>query len=195
MIKIEDCIYTSCYCEENVYKLIESYPGNKDDISAIFISNPRKQCVIWCQKKSEEPMVEPVVWDYHVVAVAKDVNSDSRFIYDLDTVLPFPCPFETYISQCFRPKHPHIDSFYLDFASRSGHYFRPISGSQYLETFSSDRSHMIDKSSGKWLSPPPSYDPIFKSDLGHNLQDFLSFSNNSVAGQWMAGDELVDSFK
>ena len=129
-------------------------------------------------------MIEPVIWDYHVIAVVKDSITQKSLVYDLDTVLSFPCPFESYISQCFRPKHPCIDQFYLDFAFGTGHYFRPVSGSQYMEKFSSDRSHMIDKNSGKWLSPPPNYEPIFEPNLGHNLQHFLSFNINSLPGEW-----------
>ena len=45
------CCYTSCYCEENVYKLLEGVretaPGKLGSMSAVFISNS-EQCVpLW----------------------------------------------------------------------------------------------------------------------------------------------------
>lgn len=44
----EDCTYTGCYCEENVYKLIEQLgrrnPTNDlSNLYAVFISNDKKQ--------------------------------------------------------------------------------------------------------------------------------------------------------
>nr|XP_015213295.1 PREDICTED: protein N-terminal glutamine amidohydrolase [Lepisosteus oculatus] len=42
----QDCIYTSCYCEENVWKLCEHIMTRKqypeDGVYAVFISNERK---------------------------------------------------------------------------------------------------------------------------------------------------------
>ena len=45
-----DCTYTSCYCEENIYKLIERLGSgghgtsiSLDSLYAVFISNNSKQ--------------------------------------------------------------------------------------------------------------------------------------------------------
>ena len=47
--KKEDFIYTHCYCEENVFKMLEKFlkENKEDQFYAIIISNPRKQVAIW----------------------------------------------------------------------------------------------------------------------------------------------------
>jgi len=110
-------VYTSCYCEENVYLLAEAFSARKDadigwpwDIYIVFISNPGKTVALWQQKAREDV----VVWDYHVVLVLRaqtpsrsevrtrgaraDDKSDGTpsqqtWVYDFDTRLPLPCPW------------------------------------------------------------------------------------------------------
>lgn len=192
MIERENCVYTACFCEENVYKFISENSGHFEDMFAVFISNPLKQCAIWYQKMSEDPTVIPVCWDYHVVVIAK--KSLNFLVYDLDTALSFPCPLEEYLSQCFRPSPSEISQWWYQFAIKTGHYFRPVNSYDFLETFSSDRSHMIDKTTGRWNSPPPKYEPIFKPDLGSTLLDFLDFENTSLPGKWLDYDQFSQYF-
>ncbi|KAJ8334463.1 hypothetical protein SKAU_G00401020 [Synaphobranchus kaupii] len=63
----QECMYTSCYCEENVWKLCEHVKnqnkGTFDHIYAVFISNERRM------KSSRGG--QPVVWDYHVILLHK----------------------------------------------------------------------------------------------------------------------------
>uniref|UniRef100_A0A2K5Y7L5 Protein N-terminal glutamine amidohydrolase n=1 Tax=Mandrillus leucophaeus TaxID=9568 RepID=A0A2K5Y7L5_MANLE len=97
------CVYSSCYCEENIWKLCE-YIKNHDqyplqECYAVFISNERKMIPIW--KQQARPGDGPVIWDYHVVLLHVSSGGQS-FIYDLDTVLPFPCPFDTYVEDAFK---------------------------------------------------------------------------------------------
>jgi len=188
MIEAEDCVYTSCYCEENVFKMIENYPGNIANIFAVFISNPQKQCAIWRQKSSADPDF-PVIWDYHVIAIEK--NDTGCVVYDLDSTLPFPSNLEAYANQAFRPKTSiHNMDLLLE---RFGQRFRPVKGSAFLESFSSDRSHMLNN--GEWMAKPPSYPPLFKDSLGHNLFQFLDFSESSLPGSWMDYQQFIDFFK
>ena len=47
-----DCLYASCYCEENVYKLVEkmrnsSKCGDLNEIWAVFISNSDRCVPLW----------------------------------------------------------------------------------------------------------------------------------------------------
>jgi hypothetical protein len=94
--KPTDYQYASCYCEENIYhyllQQLASTPITSTNTSTstntntntnttntlevgsgtceswvCFISNDLKQCPIWEQKKGSKG--EPVVWDYHVVAL------------------------------------------------------------------------------------------------------------------------------
>ena len=45
------CCYASCYCEENVYKLVEGvrdqFPARLSSLSAVFISNTEKCVPLW----------------------------------------------------------------------------------------------------------------------------------------------------
>ena len=192
MIKREDCLYTSCYCEENIYKFIRKHCEQFDEVYAVFITNPRQQCVIWCQKLSDAPAVTPVCWDYHVVAVAR--KSSEHYVFDFDTTLSFPCPLDLYAKECFKPSNPEISQWWLQFAIMTGHYFRAVKGPDFLKTFSSDRSHMIDESSGNWKSDPPGYEPIYRPDLGHNLMDFLDLENTALPGKWLDFSNFLELF-
>ncbi|OUM57742.1 hypothetical protein PIROE2DRAFT_17174 [Piromyces sp. E2] len=86
----KDFIYTSCYCEENVYKLCEKLHRRffipLSRIYAVFISNEDKQ-------------------DYHVIALVKGEEGQPNVIFDFDSTLPFPCEFNAYIINAIYPKH------------------------------------------------------------------------------------------
>ncbi|XP_008586725.1 PREDICTED: protein N-terminal glutamine amidohydrolase isoform X5 [Galeopterus variegatus] len=152
--------------EENIWKLCE-YIKNHDqypleECYAVFISNERKMIPIW--KQQTRPGNGPVIWDYHVVLLHVSSGGQS-FIYDLDTVLPFPCPFDTYVEDAFKSD----DDIHPQFRRK----FRVIRADLYLKNFASDRSHMKD-SSGNWKEPPPPYPCIETGDCKMNLNDFIS---------------------
>ncbi|XP_006879374.1 PREDICTED: protein N-terminal glutamine amidohydrolase [Elephantulus edwardii] len=165
----DSCAYSSCYCEENVWKLCE-YIKNRDqypleECFAVFISNERKM-------------------DYHVVLL--HVSSDGQsFIYDLDTVLPFPCPFDTYVEDAFKSD----DDIHPQFRRK----FRVIRADLYLKHFASDRSHMKD-SSGNWREPPPPYPCIETGDSKMNLNDFISMNPAVGWGAVYTLSEFVHRF-
>ena len=51
----DECEYTSCYCEENVWKLCQRLQEKEDlrhlhRASAVFISNPARSVPLWSQK-------------------------------------------------------------------------------------------------------------------------------------------------
>ncbi|KAI0350075.1 hypothetical protein OH77DRAFT_1413760 [Trametes cingulata] len=75
-----DSVYTSCYCEENIYLLAQTFTrlsgAHSTDtlgsswpwqIYVVFISNGGKTVVLWSQKAARDGGW--VVWDYHVVLV------------------------------------------------------------------------------------------------------------------------------
>ena len=150
-----------------------------------------KQCVIWHQRLSKEPAVTPVCWDYHVIAIGK--KDSQTLVFDFDTTLSFPCLLDEYAYKCFRPSNPEISQIWLQFSRCNGHFFRPIRSLDFLSSFSSDRSHMIDKT-GSWTSEPPKYAPIFKPEKGNNLMDFLDFNNTILPGRWIDFNSLLTFF-
>ncbi len=69
--------------------------------------------------------------------------------------------------------------------------FRVVDACQYLNNFSSDRSHMKAED-GTWLKQPPSTLPIFKGN--NNLDDFISMEKSEFLGTVMDLEEFVKTF-
>ncbi|KAF9533441.1 N-terminal glutamine amidase-domain-containing protein, partial [Crepidotus variabilis] len=184
----QDSVYTSCYCEENVYMLSKSFSSDPEitkiwDPFVVFISNSSKTVALWSQKAAPKPD-GPVVWDYHVVLILKSKifqyeshGTDSglqhdAWVYDFDTTLENPSNFQEYVM------HTFSDGLPPSFQS----LFRVISASDFLEFFASDRSHMLVTAHGpdisadggistnisRYYSPPPLYHPIQGSAAAAN---------------------------
>ncbi|KAM4822995.1 protein N-terminal glutamine amidohydrolase isoform X3 [Urocitellus parryii] len=131
-----------------------------------------------------EPREAFMLMDYHVVLLHVSSGGQS-FIYDLDTVLPFPCPFDTYVEEAFKSD----DDIHPQFRRK----FRVIRADSYLKNFASDRSHMKD-SSGNWREPPPPYPCIETGDSKMNLNDFISMDPEVGWGAVYTLSEFVHRF-
>lgn len=59
MIPLESAPYQSCYCEENVFKLLELC-DDRDGLFAVIVSNDDKAVTLWCQKSAPTEMYESV---------------------------------------------------------------------------------------------------------------------------------------
>ncbi|KAG2382850.1 hypothetical protein C9374_004817 [Naegleria lovaniensis] len=170
--KKTQCIYTHCYCEENIWKLCERMktenPLELDNCYAIFLSSEKSVLPMWYQKDNGEL----IVWDYHVILIHKGSNSSST-VYDFDTRLPFPTSFSNYVFRSWLvtyllPNPPkRLISMINDLL------FRIVPAREYLETFSSDRSHMWNAETNSYSAPPPSY-PCIQGNTSTrmNLDDF-----------------------
>jgi hypothetical protein len=103
-------------------------------------------------------------------------------VYDVDTVLSYPCPLHDYLAQSF-PECKAWDGRYAPL-------FRVISAKCYIERFASDRSHMFNARTKEWNSPPPSYDCInVHGDQGSNFQHYINFKQNAIAAETQTGDD------
>ncbi|XP_048084884.1 protein N-terminal glutamine amidohydrolase isoform X1 [Alosa alosa] len=182
----EECVYTSCYCEENIWKLCEHIKAQHQhciqDVYAVFISNERRMVPIWKQKSSHGD--QPVVWDYHVILL-HNWNSGESYIYDLDTVLPYPCPLSLYEKEAFRSDH------YLKESYRRK--LRVIPAETFLSSFASDRSHMKDEV-GHWKMLPPSYPCIETAESKMNLNYFISMDAQVGWGKVYSLSEFMEHF-
>lgn len=182
-----DCVYTSCYCEENVWKLCEHIQAQEmcplDEVHAVFISNENKAIPIWKQKSSIGG--EPVIWDYHVVLLHFNPQAQS-FVYDLDTTLPFPCPFDVYSREAFKSDELLKPEFRRK--------MRVIPAVTYLKKFASDRSHMKN-SNGTWRMSPPPYPCIETTECKMNLDEFISMDPNVGFGRVYKLPEFVMNFE
>lgn len=144
--------YTPYFCEENIWRLAASEHVPKGWV--VFVYSTAGACPVWNQKAGGPG--QAVFWDYHVVYAG-----DAK-IWDLDSVFGPVLPVEDWVNSSF-PLNRELPPEYRP-------WFRMIEREDFLESFSSDRSHM--KRDGEWLAPPPSWPPIFDPDTGMNLDSF-----------------------
>ena len=152
--------YCPFYCEENIWHLAQAPEFAGVETLVALVSNPGHTCLFWdqrvCQAKDE-----PVLWDYHVVLLAR---RPEWVVYDLDTQLPFPINADTYLAHTFRGEGVIPPAYEPRFVL--------FEGADYVNTFASDRSHMLDKD-GQWLAPPPKWPPVH-ADQGEGFLDLLT---------------------
>lgn len=183
---VDKCTYTSCYCEENVWKLCEhvqrTSPPELVHCYCVFISNENKQIPLWYQKSSWRPD-GIVTWDYHVIFLYK--HDDVSLVFDLDSKLPFPCQFTEYAAKGIRPNVTLRKQFHRK--------FRVIPASLFLSTFACDRSHMLDANKD-WMSEPPPYPCISTQDSTNNIHDFISMDTGVGVGTVLDFEGLTEKF-
>ena len=192
----EQCTYTACYCEENVWKLCEQFKSHRRDIDTlyvVFISSHERMIALWKQKAGDSKLDHLAVWDYHVILLLKEKNDKKALVYDLDSVLPFPVEACDYVRVALRP------GVVLRVGGWPGtkipdKSYRVIPGETYLQEFASDRSHMVKKDGG-WIADPPTYPAIASNNSTNNIQEFISMDPSSLApGQVMSEEEFTKTF-
>ncbi|CAN8002062.1 unnamed protein product [Ixodes hexagonus] len=183
-----ECVYTACYCEENVWKLCERTRSSQPDLlaqcSVVFVSNRRQTVPIWCQKSGSDD-TGLSVWDYHVLFVYRPADGRPCKVYDLDTTLNFPEDFATYVEHAFHPR--------ASLTPELAPMFRVVSAAQFLDTFASDRSRMR-ASDGSWLKPPPHYPCISTASSTDNLDEFVSVDEAVGVGKVYTLEQFVRRF-
>ncbi|EDQ86700.1 uncharacterized protein MONBRDRAFT_10698 [Monosiga brevicollis MX1] len=179
----QSLLYTSHYCEENVYKLLERvqqhHPEQLDRWYALFLSNQARHMAIFAQSLGDPVRGSVVVWDYHVIALrlgAAHPSAAEDLVFDFDSVLPFPCDAETYLNATF----PYS---FLDLAHNMRAQVHMVPAKQFLSTFASDRSHMR-RHDGSYTKPPPPYPCIHSPDAPstNNLSAFLAIRGAQDVG-------------
>jgi len=192
--KLENCKYTSCYCEENVYLLCKdflekqkthSFGDNlKHEAFAVFVTNKEKKAELRQQKAGQGRYYNTVIWDYHVIFIHKLIEETPEkkvgsLVYDLDTTLRFPEEFERYYKEVFDfPREPGAEIF-----------FRVVDAKSLIENFCSDRSHMVmgmKKVQKKFVkvyhAEPPTYPEIVNAKGEKmNLPEYWNLDNKDPA--------------
>ena len=155
-------LYTPYFCEENIWHLCQHSQISSQEIRIIFISNDKKICPFFYQRACSSPQY-PVWWDYHVILICKE-----RYwvVWDLDTVLTCPIQVEDYLRFTFGDP----DSIPQPYSPR----FKVIVRHQFIQKFSSDRSHMRTPS-GQWVASPPPWPQIFHSGK-NTLNNFIKMT-------------------
>lgn len=134
---------TPFFCEENVWLLCRDAPWQAR-MSAVVVANAAGTVAMWAQRAAD---VDPIIWDYHVVAVVDDdargplvVDSDCRS--GLILTLPdwLRASFRAGIRGAFLPD------------------FRVMRAADYVDVLASDRRHMRD-AHGEPTRPFPPWPP------------------------------------
>ncbi|HIO91508.1 MAG TPA: hypothetical protein EYG68_01530 [Leucothrix mucor] len=162
--------YQAYYCEENIWQLAKQ--RDESDGEVWFIINPNKSVATAMQQAATDQAF--VVWDYHVI-----YYSPTEGIFDLDTLCDFPCEPQQYLQASFLDFLPYLDEEYAP-------YFRVVSAQDYLNNFSSDRTHMLDES-GEYSATPPPWNLIGKE---HNLAAYSDFYDKEF-GNILSLNQLI----
>ncbi len=150
------------FCEENVWRLLADSalpePG-----AALFVTNRTRTVAMWGQRAAG---LDPIVWDYHVVALLQDAG----LVVDLDDREQVARPLTDWLRHAFRAGiEPALQP-----------HFRIVPRESFLATFSSDRSHMRDEA-GRPRQPFPRWPALFRPELGMTLPRFLDL-DDPIAG-------------
>ncbi|KAG0554828.1 hypothetical protein M758_12G125200 [Ceratodon purpureus] len=186
---LSDFVYSSCYCEENVYMLCKKLSElglaapDASDLFVVFISNPKRQIPIWRQKSSKD-VGGLCIWDYHVICIQRDLRREKAVtVWDLDTTLPCPTTFKDYWNGAFQP--------WVSLKPEFSRLYRVIAAPVFLRTFASDRRHMKNKD-GSWMARPPPYDCLVAEDGAvHNLEEFITMSDEYVISDPEEAESLL----
>ncbi|XP_025413079.1 protein N-terminal glutamine amidohydrolase isoform X2 [Sipha flava] len=160
--------YTTTHGEENIWHLAKSILESNKSVKdlkcyVVALSNSNKCVHLWKQTMKENDYRDGLIfWDYHVFCVVKHKNQ--TWVFDMDSKLPFPVSFAQYDKEAVRHDFPDIKR-----------YFKIIDAQTYIDTFSSDRNHMLK--GGVWLSPPPTYPPILNKEKQSNLENIISMED------------------
>ncbi len=146
MITQDSAYYTPYFCEENIWQLgryLIAQQQSVEDFSVLLLSNHARQIPLYQQGLA--PTGQAVIWDYHVILYQ---HAPTPRIYDLDTRLPCPVPFNIYYQHTFPaptqiPQHLFIQ-------------VRVIPLAAYLTHFHSNRHHMRN-AAGEPLVPFPTW--------------------------------------
>ena len=150
-------MYCAFFCEENIWQLAKKMSAQTPDLnngSVLFFLSRSSDSGGSCLAIRNQIAFEVGTtgfWDYHVVLL----DSQERLIYDLDSRLDCPVSAEQYFAQTF----PSQSSLPAEVQT----VVRSVRVPEYLERFSSDRSHMID-AAGEPREPFPKWPPIIADD-------------------------------
>lgn len=150
------------FCEENVWQLLRS-PELPPPRAAVFVSNATRTVAMWGQRAAAR---DPLVWDYHVVLLLPTHG----LVVDLDDREQAAWPVRAWLAHAFRG----------DVAAEFAPRFRVVDGPEFVATFSSDRSHMLD-ARGEPQRPFPAWPAPFAPARGMNLMRFVDVAD-PIAG-------------
>lgn len=141
------------------------------------------QVPFWRHRASRDPDGF-ILWDYHVIVVQFPASEmGPAVIHDLDAELSThsraPFPFSDYTAQALRPS-----AVTAILAPEMSRLYRVVPATVFLNTFASDRSHMLIDGGACYAKPPPSYPCIVAANgETHTLPNFLEMPLPENAAQ------------
>lgn len=163
-ITLKDCVYTPCFCEENVWNLCNRFRVmgllDLEQCKVVFVSNKDRCVALWRQRAGLRDTRIPVIGDYHCFAMHN--HRGEWNVFDLDSTLAFPENMDHYYKETFCPQKRK--------PAKYNPKFRVIDAEDFMQHFASDRSHMKNNE-GIYLSPAPRYPPIRTTTDVNNLND------------------------
>ena len=160
--------YKQFFCEENIWHLTVNLNTKlKSDTVVLFLTNNFDFIALKHQKL--KTFGDYVLFDYHVILH----DPEKQLIYDFDSDLGFQVDELEYFEKTFENQNA-IDKSYRTRVI-------PIPGKNYVNSFSSDRSHMYDDK-GRPLQPFPEWPPI-SGDGSLNLKSLIAM-DKSVTSRW-----------
>jgi len=172
--------YTHLFCEENIWKLVESLYMNKlaKPIDVLFVLNQSSSIAVFEQHLSNNH--KPVIWDYHVLLTAQ--MEEKLMVFDFDSRCDFPAKIMDYFNRTF-PANIQLPKIYQPL-------IKSISAEYYHRHFYSDRKHMLGAIENSQF---PNYEiikpekNIEKLSLAQcrNLQAIIPTSNIQLPNQYL----------
>lgn len=173
--------YQAFYCEENIWHLAQEPAWAALERRVLVISSAERACPLWNQRAAP-PEGGPVVWDYHVILLVR--HTHGWRVHDLDSTLGEELGVELYLRSTFAPP----GSLPLRYEA----LFRVMQAQDYVDTLSTDRSHMRDGQGG-WLHSPPPWPAPFTPARGHNLMRLVDM-RDAICGHVVGLAELWREF-
>ncbi len=157
------------FCEENVWQLLRTGLPDAvaDGAAAVFVTNRHRTVAMWGQRAAR---VDPITWDYHVVVLLTGAGCEGGLVLDLDDRIRADWPVAQWLAHAFRP----------DLTAEFAPCFRIVPRAQFLERFSSDRSHMRD-AKAQPTRPFPTWPAPFDPQVGMTLPRFFDL-DDPIAG-------------
>ncbi len=152
--------YQPYYCEENIWLLAQDPRVGDGERLVALITGEVGRFAMWHQRSADGPNA-PVLWDYHVVLLARQDRGWQAWDFDCD--LGMPIAVTDWWDASF-PRQDQVRSAYRP-------HFRVLPAAEYVSTLRSDRSHMRD-ADGSFLKPPPAWAPP-GGGLDSNLVQFV----------------------
>jgi len=160
------------FCEENAWLRCRAAIDAGFAARAVWITNARRAVPVWSQRAASD-VNEPVLWDYHVVALVGPIGeAGDLVVLDADCTAGPVLPLAVWRAASFPIEVPgHEPSF------------RVVDGARFIAHFASDRRHMRD-AAGTFLHPAPPW-PAIHAERGSNLDAYLDVDDDAL-GRWSA---------